>query len=102
VSASSGSRSELEATRAWRGESALNIAACEGSVHEALAQAVVNHALVAAKRAIIDGLRLPLSEGLRLEAHLFAECQSDPATLALQDRIRERYRGTPPDVPVRF
>ena len=59
-------------------------------------------ALVAAKRAIIDGLRLPLAEGLRLEARLFAECQSDPATLALQDRIRERYRETPPDVPVRF
>jgi enoyl-CoA hydratase/carnithine racemase len=59
-------------------------------------------ALVAAKRAIIDGLRLPLSEGLRLEAQLFAECLSDPATLAMQDRIRERYRGTPPDVSVRF
>jgi enoyl-CoA hydratase/carnithine racemase len=59
-------------------------------------------ALVAAKRAIIDGLRLPLSEGLRLEARLFAECLSDPATLAMQDRIRERYRGTPADVPVRF
>jgi enoyl-CoA hydratase len=59
-------------------------------------------ALVAAKRAINDGLRLPLSEGLRLEAQLFAECLADPATLALQDGIRERYRGTPPDVPVRF
>ena len=51
---------------------------------------------------VIDGLRLPLSEGLRLEAQLFAECLADPATLALQDRIRERYCGTPPDVPVRF
>ena len=59
-------------------------------------------ALVAAKRAVIDGLRLPLSEGLRLEAQLFAEFLADPATLALQDRIRERYCGTPPDVPVRF
>jgi enoyl-CoA hydratase/carnithine racemase len=59
-------------------------------------------ALVAAKRAVIEGLWLPLAEGLRLEARLFAECQSDPATLALQDRIRERYRETPPDVPVRF
>ena len=59
-------------------------------------------ALVAAKRAVIDGLRLPLSEGLRLEVQLFAECLADPATLALQDRIRERYCGTPPDVPVRF
>jgi enoyl-CoA hydratase/carnithine racemase len=35
-------------------------------------------ALVAAKRAIIDGLRLPLWEGLRLEAQLFAECQLGP------------------------
>jgi enoyl-CoA hydratase/carnithine racemase len=59
-------------------------------------------ALVAAKRAIIDGLRLPLAEGLRLEAQLFAKCLSDPATLELQDRIRERYRETPPEVPVRF
>lgn len=70
-----------------------------------LARGIASHprsALVAAKRAIIDGLRLPLSEGLRLEAQLFAECQSDPAALALQDRIRERYRGTPPDVPMRF
>ena len=50
-------------------------------------------ALVAAKRAVIDGLRLPLSEGLRLEAQLFAEFLADPATLALQDRIRERYWG---------
>jgi enoyl-CoA hydratase len=59
-------------------------------------------ALVAAKRAVLEGLELPLREGLRTEARLFAECQSDPATLALQDRIRERYRAAPPDVPVRF
>src|SRR5207249_49664 len=56
-------------------------------------------ALVAAKRAVSEGLELPLRDGLRLEAKLFAECQSDPATLALQDRIRERYRTTPADVP---
>ena len=37
-----------------------------------------------------------------MEAQLFAECLADPATLALRDRIRERYCGTPPDVPVRF
>jgi enoyl-CoA hydratase/carnithine racemase len=59
-------------------------------------------ALVAAKRAIIDGLRLPLAEGLRLEAQLFAKRLADPATLELQDRIRERYRTTPPDVAVRL
>src|SRR5436309_12034871 len=52
-------------------------------------------ALVAAKRAVMEGLQLPLDEGLRVEARLFAECQSDPATLALRDRIRERYREAP-------
>jgi enoyl-CoA hydratase/carnithine racemase len=79
----------------------------EGFLEAALdwAGGVASHprsALVAAKRAVMDGLQRPLDEGLRLEAELFAECQSDPATLALQDRIRDRYRQTPPDVPVMF
>lgn len=59
-------------------------------------------ALVAAKRAIVDGVRLPLADGLRLEAQLFARCLTDPATQTLQEQIRERYRVTPPDVPVWF
>jgi enoyl-CoA hydratase/carnithine racemase len=59
-------------------------------------------ALAAVKRAITEGEALPLREGLRLEAKLFAACQSDPATLALQEDIQRRYRETPPDVPVRF
>ena len=32
----------------------------------------------AAKRAVVDGLRLPLDEGLRLEGRLFIECQMRP------------------------
>jgi enoyl-CoA hydratase/carnithine racemase len=59
-------------------------------------------ALLAAKRAINEGTHLPLADGLRLEGELFAKCLSDPATLELQEQIRERYRATPPDVPVRF
>jgi enoyl-CoA hydratase len=59
-------------------------------------------ALLAVKRAVMEGIELPLRDGLRREAQLFAECQGDPATLALQDEIRGRYRDTPPDVPVQF
>ena len=59
-------------------------------------------ALVAGKRAVIEGMRLPFVDGLRLEAQLFAECQADPSTLARQDEIRRRYRETPPDTTVRF
>lgn len=54
-------------------------------------------AVVAAKRAIIDGLRLPLEEGLRLEAQLFLECQGRPDTQAIQARVAEVERTTPPD-----
>ena len=59
-------------------------------------------ALVAAKRAVTEGLGLALRDGIRLEARLFAECQSDPAALALQDEALRRYRETPPEVTVRF
>lgn len=52
-------------------------------------------ALVGAKRAIREGLLLPLAEGLRVEAREFARCQSDPATLALQEELLERYRSAP-------
>jgi enoyl-CoA hydratase/carnithine racemase len=57
-------------------------------------------ALVAAKRAMVEGLRLPLRDGLRLESQLFVERQTDPTALALQDAIHARYRETPADVPV--
>jgi enoyl-CoA hydratase/carnithine racemase len=54
-------------------------------------------ALFAAKRAVIDGLRLPLEDGLRLEGRLFIECQTRPDTVALQTRAATAERETPPD-----
>jgi len=54
-------------------------------------------AVRAAKRAIVDGLRLPLDEGLRLEGRLFMECQIRPDTVAIQERVAEAERTTPPD-----
>jgi enoyl-CoA hydratase len=54
-------------------------------------------ALFAAKRAVIDGLRLPLEDGLRLEGRLFIECQTRPDTVALQTRVAEAERTAPPD-----
>ena len=52
-------------------------------------------ALFAAKRAVLDGLRLPLDEGLRLEGRLFIECQTRPDTVELQTRAAEAERITP-------
>jgi enoyl-CoA hydratase/carnithine racemase len=49
------------------------------------------HVLVAAKRALVDGARLPLSEGLRLEGQLFLECQTEASTLAVQQTLSDRY-----------
>jgi enoyl-CoA hydratase/carnithine racemase len=54
-------------------------------------------AVRAAKRAVIDGLRLPLDEGLRLEGRLFIECQMRPETVAIQERVAAVERSTPPD-----
>jgi enoyl-CoA hydratase len=54
-------------------------------------------ALFAGKRAVIDGLRLPLDQGLRLEGRLFLECQTRPDTVALQTRVAEAERKAPPD-----
>jgi enoyl-CoA hydratase len=51
------------------------------------------HALVAAKRALVDGAQLPLDDALRLEGRLFLECQTNAETLALEERFRE---GLPP------
>ena len=48
-------------------------------------------AVVAAKRAIVEGLRLPLDEGLRRESELFLECQTRPDTLAIQGEVVQRY-----------
>ncbi|WP_165958811.1 enoyl-CoA hydratase-related protein [Actinomadura sp. KC345] len=48
-------------------------------------------ALAAAKRALIEGSRLPLSEGLRLEAGLSAERLASPESRALQEAAHRRY-----------
>ena len=57
-------------------------------------------AVVAAKRAIVEGLRLPLEEGLRREGELFAACQARPDTLAIQGRVVERYATAGDGEPV--
>ena len=49
------------------------------------------HALVAGKRAVLDGIKLPMPEALRLEAALFLPCQADPVTLGLQAELLRRY-----------
>jgi enoyl-CoA hydratase len=70
----------------------------EGFVDAAVAWAAriaerPRHAVLAAKRAILDGLRVPLAEGLRIEGRLFIECQTDAATLAAQQAAVDRYRS---------
>ena len=69
-------------------------------VHDADIAAV----LVDAKRgldeeadAILDGLALPLEEGLALEASRVAPLLADPTALELQEEAIARYRETPPD-----
>jgi len=57
-------------------------------------------ALAAAKRAIVEGLRLPFEEGLRLEGRLFVECQRDARAVDLEGQALRRYRETPPDASV--
>lgn len=58
------------------------------------------HAVVAAKRAMVEGLELPLDEGLALEGSLFIECQTDAATLAIQQEASDRYRDAGDDEQV--
>jgi enoyl-CoA hydratase len=55
------------------------------------------HAIVAAKRAILDGLKLPLDEGLALEGRLFMGCQVRPDTVAIQQVVADIERTAPPD-----
>lgn len=73
----------------------------EGFVDAAVAWAanIARHprqAVFAAKRAVVDGLRLPLDEGLALEGRLFIECQTRPETLDVQSRAAEAERAAPP------
>jgi enoyl-CoA hydratase len=58
------------------------------------------YAVVAAKRAILDGLRLSLDDGLALEGRHFIECQIRPETVAVQERVADAERATPPDTRV--
>jgi enoyl-CoA hydratase/carnithine racemase len=54
-------------------------------------------ALTAAKRAILDGLGLPLNAGLALEGAQVAPLLADPVSLQLQEQAIEAYRSTPAD-----
>jgi enoyl-CoA hydratase/carnithine racemase len=54
-------------------------------------------ALAAAKRAIVEGIRLPFDEGLRLEGRLFVECQTGAEAVALEERALKRYADSAPD-----
>ena len=54
-------------------------------------------ALVAAKRALVEGMRLPLDEALRLEGQLFIELQLSEGAVQLEQSAIARYRATPPD-----
>ena len=79
----------------------------EGFVDAALAwaQRIAAHpptAVRAAKRAIVDGIRLPLDEGLRLEGRLFIECQVRPETIEIQQRAADAERNAPPNTRVEF
>jgi enoyl-CoA hydratase len=54
-------------------------------------------ALVAAKKAVVEGLRLPLDEGLRLEGQLFLQLQTGKEALELQDQALDSYaKGADP------
>jgi enoyl-CoA hydratase len=57
-------------------------------------------ALVAAKRAVVDGLALPLDEGLRLEGGLFLQLQTGGEALDLQRVALDRYAAAADDEAV--
>jgi enoyl-CoA hydratase len=59
-------------------------------------------ALAAAKRAVVEGSELPLSEGLRLEGRLFVECQRSAEAVSLEEGALARYGSTPSDTPVQL
>jgi enoyl-CoA hydratase len=48
-------------------------------------------AVAAAKKAVLEGLRLPLADGLRLEGQLFIECQTSAAAIELEHNALARY-----------
>jgi enoyl-CoA hydratase/carnithine racemase len=54
-------------------------------------------ALAAAKRALVEGIGLPLAEGLRLEGRLFMECQQSADAVALEEAAAARYAAAKPE-----
>lgn len=50
-------------------------------------------ALSAAKRAMVEGTRLPFADGLRLEGQLFIDLQTGAEALGLQERTLDAYRS---------
>jgi enoyl-CoA hydratase len=48
-------------------------------------------AIAAAKRALIDGIDLPLAEGLRIESQLFIQLQRGAEAIALEEAALDRY-----------
>jgi enoyl-CoA hydratase len=57
-------------------------------------------ALFAAKKAVVQGLKLPFDEGLRLEGQLFMELQTGEEAQALEHQAIARYRDAPPEEQV--
>lgn len=57
-------------------------------------------ALAAAKKAVVHGSRLPLSDGLKLEGAMFAELIRQPESLARQAAARAAYRGRSSDTVI--
>lgn len=55
------------------------------------------HAVLAAKRAMVEGLALPLDEGLAVEGRYFIECQTAAATIAIQQEAAARYHDADDD-----
>jgi enoyl-CoA hydratase len=54
-------------------------------------------AVAAAKKAIVQGLRMPFADGLRLEGQLFIECQTNAAAIQLEHDALTRYRDAAPE-----
>jgi enoyl-CoA hydratase len=55
------------------------------------------HAVVAAKRALLDGMKVALDEGLAIEGRYFLECQTAAETLSVQQVAADRYRDADDD-----
>jgi enoyl-CoA hydratase/carnithine racemase len=54
-------------------------------------------ALVGAKKALVQGMRVGIDEGLRIESQLFIELQMGTEATRLEHDALDRYAETPPD-----